>query len=414
MNGAGPILSDTSVRGHVIPAIVRLDMYTGRPIKASRRSEIDPFHAMDVLAEANRMMAAGVPVISLAVGQPSAPVPAAAAQAAEAFLKAGRIAYTDALGRGSLRRRISRHYADTYGVEVPPERIMVTTGSSAGFNLAFLAAFDPGDRIAIANPGYPAYRNILKALGLVPVEIPVGPAEGYILTAEHLREFHRAEPLQGVLVASPANPTGTVTPPDELRALVEFADAEGITFISDEIYHGLSYGERDVSALEFSDRVIVVNSFSKYYCMTGWRVGWLVLPNSLVRASERIGQSLYISAPELSQVAAEAVFETTEQLEEIKADYLRNRAVLAQQLPSLGFTDIAPIDGAFYAYARLPNGWSDASDFSRQVLKTCHVALTPGIDFDPVTGERFARLSYAGSTADIAEAMERLGTFLGR
>ncbi len=387
-------------------------MYTSRPIKASRRSEIDPFRAMDVLAEANRMMAAGVNVISLAVGQPSAPIPPHAAEAAEAFLRAGRIGYTDALGRIGLRRRIARHYAETYGVAVPPERIMVTTGSSAGFNLAFLTAFDVGDRVAIANPGYPAYRNILKALGLVPVEIPVGADEDYILTAERLLEAHRQEPIHGVLIASPANPTGTVTPRSELKALLELCDAEGIAFISDEIYHGLTYGERDTSALEFSDRAIIVNSFSKYYCMTGWRIGWLVLPGSLVRASERIGQSLYISAPELSQVAAEAVFETRDQLEEIKQTYIRNRAILAQRLPSLGFSDIAPIDGAFYAYARLPAGMGSASEFSSRVLKSSHVALTPGIDFDPVAGEHFVRLSYAGSTSELAEATERLAGFL--
>ncbi len=389
-------------------------MYTTRPIKASRRSEIDPFRAMDVLAEANRMAAAGTPVISLAVGQPSASMPAVAAEAAHAFLRAGRIGYTDALGRASLRRRIARHYKEGYGVEVAPERIMVTTGSSAGFNLAFLTAFDVGDRVAIANPGYPAYRNILKALGLVPVEIPVGPAEGYVLTAEHLRAVHREQPIQGVLLASPANPTGTVTPRDELEALLAFANEEGIAFISDEIYHGLTYSQRDTSALEFSDRVIAVNSFSKYYCMTGWRIGWLVLPPSLVRAAERIGQSLYISAPELSQVAAEAVFDAVDDLEAIKADYVRNRSVLIQRLPSLGFEDIAPIDGAFYAYARLPDGFGNASDFCTRVLQTCHVAITPGIDFDTVEGERFVRLSYAGSTAEITEAVERLGAFLAR
>jgi aspartate/methionine/tyrosine aminotransferase len=195
---------------------------------------------------------------------------------------------------------------------------------------------------------------------------------------------------------------------------VDYADAEGIAFISDEIYHGLTYAGRDVSALEFSDRVIAVNSFSKYYCMTGWRIGWLVLPHSLVRAAERIGQSLYISAPELSQVAAEAVFDTAEDLDRAKQDYIANRAVLAERLPLLGFTDIAPIDGAFYAYAGLPEGWSDASHFCTQVLKTCHVAITPGIDFDPIKGERFVRLSYAGSIADIAEAVERLAGFLNR
>ncbi len=197
-----------------------------------------------------------------------------------------------------------------------------------------------------------------------------------------------------------------------MKALVELCNAEGIAFISDEIYHGLAYGERDSSALEFSDRAIVVNSFSKYYCMTGWRIGWLVLPASLVRASERIGQSLYISAPELSQVAAEAVFETRDQLEEIKQTYIRNRAILAQRLPSLGFSDIAPIDGAFYVYARLPAGMGSASEFSSRVIKSCHVALTPGIDFDPVAGEHFVRLSYAGSTSELAEATERLAGFL--
>ena len=386
-------------------------MYDTRPIKASRRSEIDPFRAMDVLAEANRMIAAGEPVISLAVGQPSAPVPAQAAAAARAFLDAGQVGYTDALGRAGLRARIARHYRETYGVAVGVDRIMVTTGSSAGFNLAFLAAFDVGDRVAIASPGYPAYRNILKALGIVPVEISVGSADGYLLTADHLAAAHREAPLAGVLVASPANPTGTVTPREELRRLVEFTDREGITFVSDEIYHGLVYGQPAASALEFSSRPIVVNSFSKYYCMTGWRVGWLVLPVPLVRAAERIGQSLYSSAPELSQVAAEAVFEATDELEGVKADYVRNRSTLLAALPELGFSDLAPIDGAFYAYGRIPEGHGAASDLARRVLTGCHVAMTPGLDFDSAGGEGFMRLSYAGAPAAIDEAVARLRGF---
>ena len=386
-------------------------MYDTRPIKASRRSEIDPFRAMDVLAEANRMIAAGEPVISLAVGQPSAPVPAMAAAAARAFLDAGQVGYTDALGRAGLRARIARHYRETYGVTVGVDRIMVTTGSSAGFNLAFLAAFDVGDRVAIASPGYPAYRNILKALGIVPVEIPVGSADGYLLTADHLAAANREAPLAGVLVASPANPTGTVTPREELRRLVEFTDHEGITFISDEIYHGLVYGQQAASALEFSSRPIVVNSFSKYYCMTGWRIGWLVLPVPLVRASERIGQSLYISAPELSQVAAEAVFEATDELERVKADYFRNRSTLLAALPEMGFSELAPIDGAFYAYGRIPKGHGAASDLARRVLTECHVAMTPGLDFDSTGGEGFMRLSYAGAPTAIDEAVARLRGF---
>jgi len=384
-----------------------------RPIKASRRSEIDPFRAMDVMAEANRMVAAGVDVISLAVGQPSAPVPPSVAEAARRFLEAGRIGYTDALGRMRLRTRIAEHCHAAYGAAVDPARVMVTTGSSAGFNLAFLAAFDPGDRVAIAAPGYPAYRNILKALGLVPVEIPVDTGESYLLTADRLASEHRRQPLQGVLIASPANPTGTVTPRDELRRLIEFSDREGIAFISDEIYHGLVYGEPAASALEFTDQAIVVNSFSKYYCMTGWRIGWLVLPPSLVRAAERIGQSLYISAPDLSQIAAEAVFEATEDLEAIRADYVANRAMLMQALPEIGFRDIAPIDGAFYAYAGIPDGFQDASELARRILTEAHVAVTPGIDFDTARGERFLRLSYAGDPVAVREAVNRMRTFLG-
>ncbi|WP_062202692.1 pyridoxal phosphate-dependent aminotransferase [Aureimonas sp. AU12] len=388
-------------------------MYDIRPIKASRRSAIDPFRAMDVLAEANRMIAAGQPVISLAVGQPSAPVPKPAADATRRFLDVGHVGYTDALGRVDLRSRIAHHYADTYACHVGIDRIMVTTGSSAGFNLAFLAAFDVGDRVAIATPGYPAYRNILKALGIIPVEIPVDSSDGYILTADRLAACHREAPIQGVLVASPANPTGTVTPREELRRLVEFADRETITFISDEIYHGLVYGEPAASALEFSSRPIVVNSFSKYYCMTGWRVGWLVLPPSLVRAAERIGQSLYISAPELSQVAAAAVFDAGDELEAVKADYVRNRAMVTDALPKLGFADVAPIDGAFYAYAGIPEGYGDASELARTILAQCHVAMTPGIDFDPERGERTMRLSYAGHPDAIREALDRLAAFFG-
>jgi aspartate/methionine/tyrosine aminotransferase len=378
------------------------------PRRGSARSDVEPFHAMDVLAEANRMIARGESVISLAVGQPAAPAPRAAIAAARAMLDHGRIAYTDALGRQDLRNRISRHYEEAYGQSVPAERIMITTGSSAGFNLAFLAAFDPGERVAVAAPGYPAYRNILKALGLVPVEIEVDAADGYVLTADRLAAEHRRAPLHGVMIASPANPTGTVTPKAELRRLVEFADREGIRFISDEIYHGLVYGAAEATALEFSDQPIVVNSFSKFYCMTGWRIGWLVLPEFLVRPSERIGQSLYISAPELSQVAAKAAMDATEELVGVRRTYEVNRDLLAEKLPALGFREIAPIDGAFYAYAAIPEDWASSTRFARQVLEECHVAITPGIDFDTRRGEGFVRLSYACDTPALTEALERM------
>ncbi|MBB3935370.1 pyridoxal phosphate-dependent aminotransferase [Aureimonas phyllosphaerae] len=383
-------------------------MFDIPPPKASRRSDVDPFRAMDVMAAANRMIAEGRDVISLAVGQPSAPVPSVVAEAVGAFLARGRVGYTDALGRASLRRRIARHYADAYGVDVPAERVMVTTGSSAGFNLAFLTAFDVGDRVAISTPGYPAYRNILKALGIEPIEIPVGPDDDYILTAEALERAHREKPLTGVLIASPANPTGTVTPADELRRLVEFADAAGIVFVSDEIYHGLAFGRDTASALQFSDRAIIVNSFSKYYCMTGWRIGWLVLPPHLVRPAERVGQSLYISAPELSQVGAEAVFDATDELETVKLGYERSRALLMEALPTLGFGDIAPIDGAFYAYATIPEGFGDATELANHLLQSAHVAATPGLDFDLERGHRTMRMSYAGDPEEIAEAVRRL------
>ncbi|KQT83425.1 aminotransferase class I/II-fold pyridoxal phosphate-dependent enzyme [Aurantimonas sp. Leaf443] len=381
-------------------------------LEPSLRSRIDPFRAMDVLAEANRMVARGLPVLSLAVGQPAAPVPEIARQAARRMLDHGRVAYTDALGRMSLRTRIARHYADHYGQEIDPARVMVTTGSSAGFNLAFLAAFDPGDRIAIASPGYPAYRNILRALGLVPVEIPVDAATAYIFTADHLRAANEAGRVAGVLVASPANPTGTLTPPDELRRLVAYADANAIRFISDEIYHGLVYEGHETTALAFSDQPIVVNSFSKYYCMTGWRIGWLVMPPNLVRAAERIGQSLYISAPELSQVAAEAVFDAREELELVRAGYRANRDLLAERLPALRFSQIAPIDGAFYAYAAIPDGFESSTVFARTVLERCHVAITPGTDFDLQRGERFVRLSYACDHETLREALDRMAAFL--
>lgn len=383
-------------------------MQPPRRLEGSLRSAVEPFHAMDVLAAANRMIARGDNVISLAVGQPAAPAPRAAIAAARAMLEHGRVGYTDALGRRDLRERIARHYLETNGQAVPVERIMITTGSSAGFNLAFLAAFDPGDRVAVAAPGYPAYRNILKALGLVPVEIEVDAADGYVLTAERLAAEHRRVPLQGVLIASPANPTGTVTPPDELRRLVEFADREGVHFISDEIYHGLVYGAPAETALAFSRSPIVVNSFSKFYCMTGWRIGWLVLPEPLVRPSERIGQSLYISAPELSQVAALAAMDAVPDLVAVRHTYEANRDLLTCSLPTLGFRDIAPIDGAFYAYAAIPEGWDSSSLFARQMLKECHVAITPGIDFDPRRGERFVRLSYACGTPALTEALQRL------
>lgn len=376
----------------------------------SARSEVEPFHAMDVLAEANRLTAEGTPVISMAVGQPGDPAPEIVREAAARALRDGQVGYTDALGMARLRAAIARHYHDHYGVEVSPARIAVTTGSSAAFNLAFLACYDPGDRVAITVPGYPAYRNILKALGLEAVELPTG-GDGY-LKAEHIREAHARAPIKGVLFASPANPTGAVIPENELRAIVETGSELGIALISDEIYHRLNYRSPDVTALSLDPDVMVINSFSKYYCMTGWRVGWMVLPEKLVRPVERIAQSLYISAPALSQVAATHAFEATKTLEEVKSRYARNRAHLMEALPALGFDIAAPMDGAFYAYCDVSRRTNDSMAFARRMIREAHVAATPGHDFDPRQGERFMRFSYAGSYDDMVEATERLKRWL--
>lgn len=379
-------------------------------VSVSRRSAVEPFHAMDVLAEANRLKAMGHPVVSLAVGQPSDPVPSIVREAAQQALLAGRGGYTDALGLMDLRQSISTHYRDHYGVDVPVSRIAVTTGSSAGFNLAFLAMFDPGDRIAITTPGYPAYRNILIALGLDVVEIRL-EEEGW-LTAAQLEHAHREKPLQGVLFASPANPTGAITPPQALQALIEAARSMGISVISDEIYHRLSYQDDDITALSYGDDVTVINSFSKYYCMTGWRIGWMVLPEELVRPVERIAQSLYISAPELSQAAAIRAFDASEELDRVKERYRHNRELLGSALPDLGLPLAAPMDGAFYAYCDVTRHSNDSMDFAKRLLAECHIAATPGIDFDLAEGQRFLRLSYAGSEADVTQAIARLKAWL--
>jgi aspartate/methionine/tyrosine aminotransferase len=381
-------------------------------ISISRRGAVEPFHAMDVLAGANRLRGLGHDVISMAVGQPSDPAPVAVLDAARRALADGRIGYTDALGLTSLREAIAAHYQQHYGTAVSPERIAVTTGSSAAFNLAFLAMFDAGDRVAVAAPGYPAYRNILAALGIEVVEIELHGA-GH-LTATHLAEAHAGTPLKGVLFASPANPTGAVIPAGDLEALIGIAGALGIAVISDEIYHRLAYAAPDTTALSFSDEVTVINSFSKYYCMTGWRIGWMVLPDPLVRVVERLAQSLYISPPELSQRAALAAFQASTELEAVKARYSLNRDLLMRRLPELGFRLAAPMDGAFYAYCDVSALTNDSMEFARRMLAEAHVAATPGRDFDPFEGHRFMRFSYAGSHDEMVEATERIGRWLGR
>ena len=366
---------------------------------------------MDVLAAANRREAEGKRVIHMEVGQPSAPTPRAVLEAARVGLQARNQGYTEALGIKPLRERIARHYAEEYGVAVDPGRVAVTTGSSAAFALAFLAAFDPGARVVVTSPGYPAYRNILAALDLEPVEVPISP-NAPVLSAEQLREVHAASPVAGVLIASPANPTGSMLGPEALRDLAATADELGIRFISDEIYHRLVYGDRADTALRHSRSVIVVNSFSKYYCMAGWRIGWMVLPEVLVRPVERLAQNLYICPPDLSQRAAVAAFDATEELEAVKAGYARSRRLLLDRLPRLGFGDLYPVDGAFYLYASLGGLADDSAAFAQRMLAEAGVAATPGIDFDISGGQRSIRFSFAGAPDEMAEAVERLESWL--
>jgi aspartate/methionine/tyrosine aminotransferase len=381
-------------------------------LTASGRSDVPPFMVMDVMAAAARIEANGGHVIHMEVGQPAASAPKTAIAAARAALEGGRIDYTSALGIPSLRARIAQHYSDTYRCTVDAERIVVTTGSSGGFILAFLALFEPGDRVAVTVPGYPPYRHILTALGCEPVLIETSSETRHALTGEALLAAHREKPLQGVLVASPANPTGTMMSREALTSLMAAAQSAGIRFISDEIYHGLDYAFPAVTAAELSPDALVINSFSKYFCMTGWRVGWMVVPEPLVRPIERLQQNLSISVPTLSQIAAEAAFEGRQEMEAIKHGYQENRRILIEGLPQAGLTDFLPADGAFYLYADVSKFTSDSFAFAGEMLEKTHVAATPGIDFDPVHGRAFIRLSYARSAEDMHEAVARIKRWL--
>ncbi|WP_370139557.1 MULTISPECIES: pyridoxal phosphate-dependent aminotransferase [unclassified Bradyrhizobium] len=384
----------------------------GQWLEPSRRSEVPPFMVMDVMAAAARIEAAGGHVIHMEVGQPAAGAPRTAIAAAHAALEAGRIDYTSALGIPSLRERIARHYRDTYGCDVSSERIVVTTGSSGGFILAFLSMFEPGDRVAVTVPGYPPYRHILTALGCEPVLIETTDETRHALTGEALLAAHRKAPLKGVLVGSPANPTGTMMSREALAGLIAAAEDAGIRFISDEIYHGLDYAFPAVTAAALSEHALVINSFSKYFCMTGWRVGWMVVPEIMVRPIERLQQNLLISVPSLSQIAAEAAFDGAAEMEEIKHGYQENRRILIDGLPRAGLTRFLPADGAFYLYADVSDFTSDSFEFAKQMLEQARVAATPGVDFDPIHGRSFIRFSYARSLDEMREAVDRIAEWL--
>ena len=371
---------------------------------------LKPFYAMEINALARTLEGEGRDICHLEVGEPAAPPAPAVVEAARRVIGAPQH-YTHFAGHLALREGLAGYYAERHDVTVDPDSIIVTMGSSAGFVLAFHGAFEPGARIAVTRPGYPAYLNTLIGTGFVPVEIPVTAAEGWRLTPEAVREAYSRTPFEGLLLASPANPTGASLDRAYLLAIIEICAELGVRFISDEIYHGLDYRGPSVSALEFTRDAIVINSFSKYYCMTGWRIGWMVLPPDLLERMQMLQQNLFISAPTLSQVAATAALGEGDYYEEQKAVYAANRELLGDGLRQLGF-ELVDGDGAFYAYADASRFTNDSLGFCRLLLREAGVAATPGVDFDRVDGHRYVRFSFAGSRDTIGQALERMDGFL--
>ncbi|QIE54559.1 aminotransferase class I/II-fold pyridoxal phosphate-dependent enzyme [Pikeienuella piscinae] len=378
--------------------------------RLSKRGAVDPFIVMDVMEAARAQEAQGGDVIHMEVGQPATPAPAPALEAATRAMAAGPLGYTVALGLPELRERIARLYREWYGLDIPAERVVVTAGSSAGFLLAFLALFDSGDRVATVSPGYPSYRNILHALDIETASIQGAAENGWRPQPAEVRAAGR---IDGLLVASPSNPTGAMLDRAALVELTAVAREAGAAFISDEIYHGLTYGGRAVSALEVADEAIVINSFSKYFSMTGWRIGWMVVPPELVRPIERLAQNFFICPPHVSQVAALAALDAAEECESRLAVYARNREILLEELPKAGFDRLAPCEGAFYLYAEIDHLAADSRDFTARMLAEAGVAATPGHDFDPVRGAGTVRFSFARSTDDMIEGARRLREWRG-
>lgn len=384
---------------------------TGLPRPLSSRGRIDPFIVMDVLRTANEQEAQGRDVVHMEVGQPGTPAPVKVIEAAHQALDSSSLGYTEALGLPALREKISAFYKSRYGIDVPPTRVVVTSGSSGGFVLVFLAILNSGSRVAIPSPGYPCYRHILSALGAESVPLVTDASTRWAPTPAMLEMLHAQAGLDALLLASPSNPTGTMLVGDRLKDMAQCCEALGLWFISDEIYHGLDYAEQAQTALAHSRNAIVINSFSKYFSMTGWRIGWMVVPEALVRPIERLAQNLYICAPAISQYAAVAAFDAVEELEANKAVYIRNRELLLEELPKAGFTDILPADGAFYLYADVRHLTNDSAAFAKQMLKETGVAATPGVDFDTERGSQYLRFCYAGTTARMQEAARRLNSW---
>ncbi|MCY4335456.1 MAG: aminotransferase class I/II-fold pyridoxal phosphate-dependent enzyme [Litoreibacter sp.] len=374
-------------------------------MRSSTRGEVDPFIVMDVMEAARQREAEGHRVIHMEVGQPGTPAPRAAREALAEAMEKDALGYTVALGLPELRSGIAELYGDWYDVDLDPGRVVVTAGSSAAFVLSFTALFDAGARVGVTEPGYPSYRQILKSLDLNPIGLPTH-AE-----SRHVPQLPDTK-LDGLIVASPANPTGTMLSKPDLAALISQCQEAGTAFISDEIYHGVQYEGRAISALEVSDDLYVINSFSKYFSMTGWRLGWMVVPEDHIRRIERLAQNMFICAPHAAQVAALGALQAREETEEMLQVYARNRELMMDGLPKAGFNKIAPPDGAFYIYADVSEYTSDSLAFCREVLNEAGVAITPGLDFDPVRGHQTVRFSYARSTADIEEGIARLKPFM--
>ena len=377
--------------------------------RVANRADIPPFIVMDVMKAANEKEALGEHIIHMEVGQPSTKAPSKVIAAAHQALDRDRLGYTDAKGLPALRERISQHYQDRYSLKVSTDRIIITTGSSAGFVLAFLATFDKGSNVALPVPGYPCYPHILRSLDINPLFVQTDEASRWSPTISHLEALSlKHEKIDGLLLASPANPTGTMLDGPSLNKLVTHCNNENISFISDEIYHGLTYGAPAPTALAYNSDAIIINSFSKYFSMTGWRIGWMVVPDYLTRPIERLQQNLYINAPTLSQLAAIHAFDCIDELETYKKAYEINRDYLLNELPGAGFTKILPADGAFYLYADISDLTDDSQSFARKILEETGVALTPGKDFDAIRGQHFLRFSYARSLKDMQEAIKRL------
>ena len=377
-------------------------------MKKSNRSNVDPFIVMDVMEAARKAEQSGKNIIHMEVGQPGTPAPKLANESVKKQIQTNNLGYTVALGLPELRSRISKLYGEWYNLDLNPERVIITTGSSGAFILSFATLFDQGNRVGVGSPGYPSYRQILKAQSLIPVDIETDLQNKFQPTPEDIKNNN----LNGLLVASPANPTGSMLDKSSLEKLITTCKENDVSFISDEIYHGIEYETKSVSALEITDDCYVINSFSKYFSMTGWRIGWMVVPEDHVRQVEKVSQNLFICPPHVSQIAALAALDAKDELNENVKVYKKNREILLKELPEAGFTTFSPPDGAFYIYVDISKFSTDSLNFCKKVLDEAGVAITPGLDFDQKRGSSTIRFSYARSTEDIIEGAKRIKKFM--